>query len=483
LSSRCWRETLILLTLLAPALFAAEPPEYQQAMRYVQARHWSEALASLRPLLDRYGNNAKVLNLQGLALAGAGRIPEACAVLQKALRLHPEFWPALKNLAVVEWNGGLPQAAEHTEAALKIMPADPVLNAYGSLGAIARQDTKLTLDRLNTSGDSLRVLPLELQYKLGVQLGENGLYPQSISVFGQMLRSGADSPSLRYNLALAQFRAAQYQDSIETLEPLRSKSLPSDSLNLLAQAYEQTGQKQKAADTLREAIAKNPDDESNYLDLANLCVDAGLLDTGVSVIDAGLAQLPESARLNFQAGLLRVLSRDFTRAEAAFQRSASLQPSSDLPAAAMQLAKIQQSSLDEAIAGLRAELQRKPESGMLWYLLGTALTHGASAHGSAEERQAAAAYKKAIDVDPKLPWPYVELAKIYLAQKLVPEATTLLEAAIRLDPDSRPAYYQLAIAYRELHEPERSEQMFARVRELNAREHGSAVGGQSRADR
>jgi tetratricopeptide (TPR) repeat protein len=482
LSSRGWRETLILVALLAPPVFAAEPAEYQEAMRYVQARHWSEALASLRPLLDRYANNPKVLNLQGLALAGAGRIPEACDAFQKALRLHPEFWPALKNLAIVEWTGRLPGAAAHTEAALKTMPADPVLNAYGSLGAIARKDTKLTLERLNTSGDSLRVLPLELQYKLGVQLGENGLYPQSISVLEQMLRSGADSPSLRYNLALAQFRAARYQDSIESLEPLRSQSPASDSLNLLAQAYEQTGQKQKAADTFREAIAKNPKDESNYLDLANLCVDAGLLDKGVSVIHAGLAQLPKSARLNFQAGLLRVLSRDFARAEAAFQRSASLQPNSDLPAAAMQLAKIQQSSLDEAIAGVRAELQKKPESGMLWYLLGTALTHGATAHGSAEEREAAAAYKKAIEVDPKLPWPYVELAKIYLAQKLVREAKGLLEAAIRLDPDSRPAYYQLAIAYRELHEPERSEQMFAKVRQLNAREHGSA-GTQSRTNR
>jgi Tfp pilus assembly protein PilF len=70
-----------------------------------------------------------------------------------------------------------------------------------------------------------------------------------------------------------------------------------------------------------------------------------------------------------------------------------------------------------------------------------------------------------------------------LGQKLVPQATALLEAAIHLDPDSRPAYYQLAIAYRELHEPERSQQMFAKVRELNAREHGSAAGTQTRADR
>src|SRR5205814_3413686 len=188
--------------------------------------------------------------------------------------------------------------------------------------------------------------------------------------------SAVDSPDLRYNLALAQFRATRYGDAIRTLEPLRSRSPGSDVLNLLAQAYEQSGQRQGGADTLREAISRNPKDENNYLDLANLCVDAGMLDRAVSVIDAGLARLPHSARLNFQAGLLRVLSRDFSGAEAAFQHSAELNPENDLPAAAIGLAKIQQSSLDDAVAGLRAELQAKPRSGMLWYLLGIALTHG-----------------------------------------------------------------------------------------------------------
>lgn len=442
-------------------------------MQQVQAGQWSEALKSLAPLLERYGDNPKVLNLEGLAFTGAGRSAEARVAFQKALRDHPDFWPALKNLAIIEWNSGSPAAAVHTERALKSAPADPVLNAYGALSSIERKQVKLTQERLEKSGDAFRVLPAELKYKLAVELGENELYPQSISLFQQILQSGVDSQALRYNLALAQFRGKRYGDAINTLEPLRSRSPDSDVLNLLAQAYQESGETQKAADTFREAIWRDPKDENNYLDLANLCVDAGLLDQAISVIDAGLNRVLSSARLNFEAGLLRVLSRDFSGAQTAFQRAASLQPENELPAAAIGLANIQQASLDQAIAGLRKELQTKSRSGMLWYLLGTALTHGGTAHGSPQEQQAATAFKRAIDVDPKLPWPYVELAKIYLSQQRIAEATRLLETAIQLDPDSRPAYYQLALAYRTLHEPRRSEQMFAKVRELNAREHGS----------
>jgi len=447
-------------------------------MRQVQAGQWSDALNSLRPLLQLYGDNPKVLNLQGLAFAGAGRTAEAREAFQKALHAHPDFWPALKNLAVVEWNSGSPDAPAHTEAALEFAPADPVLNAYGSLSSIERKDAKVTLERLNKSGDSVRILPVELMYKLAVQLGENALYAQSISLFQQMLSSGFDSPGLRYNLALAQFREKQYRDAIDTLESLRGQSPASDTLNLLALSYQEAGAKQRAADIFREAIALDPKDENNYLDLANLCVDAGLLNQALSVIDAGLRRIPSSARLNFEEGLLRVLSRDFSGAQIAFQRAESLQPQNDLPEAAMQLAKIQQSDLDEAIAGLRKELNAKPRSGMLWCLLETALTHTGTSRGSAQEQEAATAYTRAVEVDPKLPWPYVELAKIYLSQKRSSEAARLLETAIRLDPDSRPAYYQLALAYRALHEPARSEQMFAKVRELNAREHGA--GSQSR---
>src|SRR5207248_5861213 len=108
--------------------------------------------------------------------------------------------------------------------------------------------------------------------------------------------------------------------------------------------------------------------------------------------------------LNFHAGLLRVLSRDFSGAEAAFQHSAELNPENDLPAAAIGLAKIQQSSLDDAVAGLRAELQAKPRSGMLWYLLGIALTHGGgTSYQAGQEEKAADAYRKAIEVDSRLP--------------------------------------------------------------------------------
>jgi tetratricopeptide (TPR) repeat protein len=166
-----------------------------------------------------------------------------------------------------------------------------------------------------------------------------------------------------------------------------------------------------------------------------------------------------------------VLSRNYDRAQAAFEQAALLEPQSDLPQAGMQLASVQQSHLAEAIAGLRQQLKERPKSAVLWYLLGSALTHGGVADKSPEQREAAFAYRKSIDLDPNLSWPYVELGKIYIRLKRPAEAVPLLEKAIRMNAEVRPAYYQLALAYRELNQPERSREMLAKVQSLNARDH------------
>jgi tetratricopeptide (TPR) repeat protein len=461
---------LFLLGLWAPVgLAAADPSEYLHAVSLVKQQNWQEALPIIHELLGQYPHNPKLLNLYGLALTQGSKTEDARSAFESALRTNPNFSPALKNLSIVEWNAGLPGGSAHTEAALKLEPQDPVLNAYGALGAIARQDLLSATERLTIAGPATAALPMQLSYRLAVELGENKLYPQSISVFQQLIEAGRDSPSVRYNLALAEFQTERYRDSIQTLQ---SHTPSSDAMNLLAQAYGKSGESQKAIDTLRDAIALYPQEEDNYLDLANMCVDIGALDKAIAVVQTGLTYRSTSARLNFQAGLLWMLSGDFEHAQTAFERAASLQPESDLPQAAIEMANIQQAHLAEALTGLRRQVKEKPNSSMLWYLLGTALTHSGAADQSAEQKEAAAAYKMAMQLDPQLPWPYVELAKIYGRWKRPGDAAALLEKAIAMDVASRAAYYQLALAYRQMNQPQRAREMLAKVKQLNASDRG-----------
>jgi tetratricopeptide (TPR) repeat protein len=450
-----------------------DPPEYAHAAELVQHQQWNDALQVIRPLLAEYPDSPKLLNLEGLALLGAGESDSARHAFEQALALNPTFAPASKNLAILEWTTGAPRAAADTKSALSLNPTDAVLNSYGALAAIERRDAQTALLCLNKAGSATALLPPDLEYRLGLQLAEQGLYRESIPLLQHVLATRGGSWKLRYNLALAQFRAGEFRASIDSLAPLSTQSASSDTLNLLAQAYQKAGEPQQAVDTFRKAITADPLDDANYLDLAALCVDNGALDKAVEVIQAGLDKNPRSTRLHFQLGLLYVLSHNYETAQASFERSAALEPQNDLPRAGMQLATLQENHVDQAIAGLRQQVKERPESAMLWYLLGSALTHGGAPDGSAEQQEAESAYRKALALDPNLAWPYVELGKIYIRQKRPAEAVPLLEKAVQMNVDARPAYYQLAIAFRELNQPDRSKEMLTKVQSLNAREHDS----------
>jgi tetratricopeptide (TPR) repeat protein len=221
---------------------------------------------------------------------------------------------------------------------------------------------------------------------------------------------------------------------------------------------------------LREATIAAPQDEANYLDLANLCIDHGNYSLAVEVVEVGLKNNPSSAKLLFQLGLLHVLSGNSERAQGEFEQAGRLEPASALPGAAIELSAIQQSRLTDAAASLREKVKRNPDSPVLWYLLGSSLIRSGADVGSPEFSEAETAFRNSMKFDPKLPYPYIELGKIYMRLHRVTDAVPLLEKATVLAPGERAPYYQLAIAYRNLNRPEQSKRMLARIRELSQRD-------------
>src|SRR5215831_2034246 len=134
---------------VAVAVYAADPPEYTQAVKLVEAQNWPAAHQQIGDLLARYPGNPKVLNLQGLAFLGEGKSKEAIAAFESALRSDPGFFPALKNLTIHERTiGRQPSARRHLEAALNLEPGDPVLNVYGALDSLEQRNYPAAKRRL-----------------------------------------------------------------------------------------------------------------------------------------------------------------------------------------------------------------------------------------------------------------------------------------------------------------------------------------------
>jgi tetratricopeptide (TPR) repeat protein len=460
--------TFVVLSFPAGCL-GQDPPEYSQAAQLVQQQRWAEALKLIRALQQQYPGNPKVENLKGLALLGSGDTKSALVAFEHVVAARPDFFPALKNLAILEWEWNRPSATAHTDQALKLRPPDPVLNAYAVFSDLQKKDTAAVNQHLEKASDAISALPPELEMRMGTQMGKAGLYPQAVKLFQSLMARAGNSPNLSYNLGLAQSLAGDDQGAISTLESDRSRKPSSDGLNLLAQVYEKTNQTQLAIDRLREATSLYPTDENNYLDLATICIDHNAFPLGIEVVEVGLKNKPGSQKLLIQLGLLHALSGRFDEARVEFDQANKQAPSRDLPIAAVELANIQQSRFGEAVHDLRKKVKQNGNSAILWYLLGKAVIINGAAPGRPEFTEAQSAFQEAIRLDPKLPYSYIELGKIYFQLGRTEESVPLFEKGIALAPQEPSSYYRLAMAYKKLNQTERANQMLDRLKEMNRR--------------
>jgi len=459
-----------LLMLVVPAhLPAQDPPEYARAMQLVQEQHWAAALDQIQSLSKRYPGNPKLGNLEGLAWLGRGDAKLAALAFERVLQTRPDFFPALKNLAVLEWETKNPKAAERTKQALKIEPRDQVLNAYAAVLDLERTNSSAAKQHLDLAGTAISALPPEIEMRLAYLLGTNGLYPRAVHVYQDIAAHGARGPTLSYNLGLAQYLAGDYEGAIRTLEQAASHEHSADILNLLAQAYENNHQTQLAIDRLREAITLYPGDENNYLDLATICIDHNAFPLGIEIVQLGLKSRPGSEKLLFHLGVLHALSGEFDLARDDFRRAGELDPGKDLPLAALELADIQQNSHDDILQELRRNLKQKGDSAVLCYLLGSSLVHRGAQAGSPEYGEARAVFQKAIHLDPKLPYPYIELGKMYEQEGKIVDAIPLFEKAAILGPRDPSSFYHLARDYRRLNQPQKASQMLDKLKQIEQR--------------
>jgi tetratricopeptide (TPR) repeat protein len=459
-----------LVVLLAPAdSLAQDPPEYSLAVQLVQQQQWPQALDHIRNLRQQYPGNPKVGNLEGLALLGSGESGKAAAAFQQVLAARPDFFPALKNLAILEWQTKRPLAAEHTEQALKLEPRDAILNAYGALLELKKNQAAAASSRLDLAGNAISAMPPEIEMHLAYLLGRNSLYQRAAHVYQNIAARGVHSPTLTYNLGLAHYLAADYEDAIHTLEEAESRSRSVDNLNLLAQAYEKNHQTQLAIDRLREAIALAPSGENSYLDLATICIDHNAYPLGIEIVQSGLKNKPASEKLLFELGVLHALSGEFDQARDEFRRAGKMAPGADLPIAALELADIQQNGRKDTLQELRRNLKQKGDSAILCYLLGSSLVHNGAHPGTAEYAEARTVFQRALRLDPKLPYPYIELGKMYEQEGKIIEAIPLFERAALLGPRDPSSYYHLARDYQKLKQPQKASQMLNKLKELEQR--------------
>jgi tetratricopeptide (TPR) repeat protein len=417
------------------------------ALRY---RDFERALRQLQPALQAHPTSAQLWTLQGLAYSGKEDQEQALASFVRALKIAPDFLPALEGAAKVEYDSGNTAAVPLLEHVLRLHPGDPTSHAM--LGVLAYQngDCANAVQHFDRGSSVIDSQPATLQ-AYGICLVEVKQAEKAVLVFQRILLTKADNAGARRGLAASQLASNRPQDAITTLDPLMRASDPDVStMRLAATAYEANKDTPNAVKLLRQAIVKDSHNVGLYVDFANLAMIHQSFQTGIEMIDAGLNLQPKAAELYLARGVLYVQLADYAKAEADFQMAELLDPHQSLSATAqgMIAQENNEKDPDRALATVRAKLVTRPRDPFLWYLQGEILSQKSAAPGSAEFRQALQSATKAVTLQPSLSGAHNLLAKLYLQARQTGLAIKECRLALQEDPADQTALYHLILALR-----------------------------------
>ena len=95
--------------LLTAALHAQAADERTAAIiSALRDQQFDQAVHLLEPALKAYPNNPQLWTMQGVARQGQGDPKEALASFRHALKLSPDYMPALEKAAQMEYDAGDP---------------------------------------------------------------------------------------------------------------------------------------------------------------------------------------------------------------------------------------------------------------------------------------------------------------------------------------------------------------------------------------
>ncbi|HYI93775.1 MAG TPA: tetratricopeptide repeat protein [Bryobacteraceae bacterium] len=389
--------------------------------------------ANLDELLAAYRANPsdwKIAHQTALAYTERNQYTQAAGFYRKALAGNPGFLPARKNLAVVLWFAGRRSEAEAIfRQLLPQIPRDPVPRLYIGLAAHGRAQHKDAHDQFAAAGDlalsNPDVLPEVVESYLAVQ--DNSVLAHAAKLLGS---------------------ARDGQLSLRT-----------------AAVLDRYGAVEAAYSAYRQALEYAPSWEPTYIAFAAFASAHQNNRYAVEIIDRGLKQLPASAALRFQRGLLIAMEGDREAAAQEFRAASKADPGWSLPVLAAGVLELEDGRAAEAAETFGRVLQDHPDDRYAPYLRALALSRGGDEFTRPEQ---IALLERAVRVNPTDARARTLLGQSYVSAGRAAEGLTQLKRAVSIDERNPTAHYQLSLALRRAGRVAQADRHLARFRELRA---------------
>ena len=439
---------ILVATLLLSFVLAQTTASQMNALiSALRNREFKKALTLVQVALKKSPEDPQLWAMQGTAYSGTGHRKEALNSFRTALRISPDYVPALRGAAQIEYDSGSQEAVPVLKHVLRLQPADSTAHAMLAVLEYRQGNCVAAAEHFEKSGAMLDS-ELPALHAYATCLVRLKRLDEAAQVFLRAVNLQPEDPQQRRLLASIQLMNHKPQDAVATLGPLLEQNPTWETLELASSAYEDAQDTDQAVSALRQAILLDPRNISLYLDFAQLSFAHASFQVGVDVVSDGISEQPAAAQLYFARGVLYVQLADYDKAQADLAKAYELDPNESLTAAAQGLLAVQQNDLDRARADVKQKLKRKPHDPVLLYLQADVLAQQGADPGTKEFQLALQSAKRAVALRPTLAAARAVLAKLYLQSGKNAEAAEQCRKALQIDPKNQTSLYRLIQALR-----------------------------------
>ncbi|MDA2930387.1 tetratricopeptide repeat protein [Acidobacteria bacterium AH-259-O06] len=274
-----------------------------------------------------------------------------------------------------------------------------------------------------------------------VRLGELG---KAIAEYKKALAlgNGSDPTLIRFNLALAYYKSARFDEAVAEFTRVLDKQPGNrNAAVLLAGCHLQSGRNKKVIDLLSPYQSEDPGDHEIAFLMGTALIRDGQLEEGEHLV-RDLIHKGDSAQARLILGTARLMSRDIPRALSQFERALELNP--NLPSLNTLYGKAlrQAGRLQDSIESFRRELVINPQDFDANLYLGMYLYKNEQKY-----EEALSCFERALHVRPGDVLVRFHKGLVYVLTDRTDEALELLEGVVQEVPDFIEGHAALARLY------------------------------------
>ena len=314
---------------------------------------------------------------------------------------------------------------------------------------------------------------IDVRSNLGAAYSALGRYEQAIEQYKRALLVDGTNPAIRFNLALAYYKAAWFTEAAIELEKVL-KAVPNSpqSINaqlVLADAYVRLGEYKKVIQGLSPLADADPSNRTVAYLLGSALIGDGQLEQGQAIIDR-LFRHEDSAEAHSLMASILLLADDAQGALKEAQRAIELDPK--LPGLQAWHGRVlmRLGDTEKAKAAFRTELAANPNDFESNLYLGMLLRH------DKEIEDALSHLKRAIQLRPREQYARYHLAAVYAAAGKSADALPLLEGVLKEHAGFVEARVLLASVYYRLNRKTDGDREKALIQKSNAEQQAKQPG-------